>query len=491
MIKRIISYLVAAVMMFCTLGVLAADNRTTIRIEAESGAFTNLKYSGDAKYAACSASEPTVVQAAVDVPEGWYTVEFAATPGDGSSKWFSTYTLTIGGEEIQLPSPEPLTEKPGGAFNSTGKKFNTEIIYINGGENVIKFDVSGKTATNAFYLDYVSLIPAKAPTDKGIYQLEGENAFKFADGKNMETAHDDKTGRDFGSYGRNTIEEVSATFDVMTEGDYYFTFVATPGDGSNEYTSKYDVKINGEIVEVPASDSWDGCLGVGKLYNAGAVHLNRGTNTVSFEVKGLTANGTYLLYLDYVRFVIRKDYDFGSFFAADLSVYEGESKDAVIYDINDEIISTEYVDSIDYSSKDENIVYIDNGHICGKNVGKAEVEITVRREDDVWDSVVTVNVLNPDTGILFESVEETETGIRVTFTSERELPGVPVQIIAVARGAKGIENMYVESISNYVTGSPYVLDIPMQAGSEKTEVHAWCDVQGSARKLAAEAISFE
>ena len=53
-----------------------------------------------------------------------------------------------------------------------------------------------------------------------------------------------------------------------------------------------------------------------------------------------------------------------------------------IYDINDEIISTEYVDSIDYSSKDENILYIDNGHICGKNVGKAEVEITVRRDDD-------------------------------------------------------------------------------------------------------------
>ncbi|MDD6483451.1 MAG: hypothetical protein PUF72_02610 [Clostridiales bacterium] len=129
MIKRIISYLVAAIMMFGTPSVLAADDRTTIRIEAESGVFTNLDRAGEQLYyAVCSATGPTVVQTAIDVPEGWYTVEFAATLGDGSSKWFSTYTLAIGCEEIQLPSPEALTEKPGGSFNSTGKKFSTEKI---------------------------------------------------------------------------------------------------------------------------------------------------------------------------------------------------------------------------------------------------------------------------------------------------------------------------------------------------------------------------
>lgn len=493
MIKRIVSYLIAAAVIFCTPGVLAADTQAAIRIEGESGRFSNLQYGGDAKFFGYYAdANPAPIETTADIPEGWYIVEFAATPGDGSNQWVSAYKLTIGGEEIKVPNGTALTERPGGAFDAVGKKYVTDKVFINGGENVIAFNLTGKTVNNNYniYLDYISLIPTEAPIDSGIYQMDGESDFKYADGEKM-TKETDKDGGFFGSYSKNTAEELTASFNVLSEGDYYFTFAATPGDGSNQYTSKYDVKINDELIDVPSSDVSAGLLDVGKLYSAGTVHLNRGINKVSFTVKSLTANNTYLLYLDYARFVIRKDYDFGSFFAADLSVYEGESKDAVIYDINDEIISTEYVDSIDYSSKDENIVYIDNGHICGKNVGKAEVEITVRREDDVWDGVVTVNVLNPDTGILFESVEETETGIRVTFTSERELPGVPVQIIAVARGAKGIENMYVESVSNYVTGSPYVLDIPMQAGSEKTEVHAWCDVQGSARKLAAEAISFE
>lgn len=492
MIKRIVSYLIAAAVIFCTPGVLAADTQAAIRIEGESGRFSNLQYGGDAKFFGYYTDEnPAPIETTADIPEGWYIVEFAATPGDWSNKWVSAYKLTIGGEEINVPNGTALTERPGGAFDGVGKKYVTDKVFINGGENVIAFNLTGKTVNNNYniYLDYISLIPTEAPIDSGIYQMEGESDFKYADGKKMEKATD-KDGSVFGVYSKNTAEELTASFNVLSEGDYYFTFAATPGDGSNQYTSKYDVKINDELINVPSSDVSAGLLNVGKLYSAGTVHLNRGINKVSFTVKSLTANNTYLLYLDYVKFVIRKDYDFNTFSAEDFTVYEQGTAEPVITDINREKVSAEYVDSISYKSSDDNIAFIDgNGLICGKNVGKAEIEITVKRENEIWNGKAIVNVLNPDTGILFKNVEKTETGIKITLISKNQSSGIPVQVIAVARGESGIENIYVKSVSDYVSGGDYILDIPMQAGSKKTDIYAWCDMLGRIRKIAAETIS--
>ena len=492
MIKRIVSYLIAAAVIFCTPGVLAADTQAAIRIEGESGRFSNLQYGGDAKFFGYyTDANPAPIETTADIPEGWYIVEFAATPGDGSNKWVSAYKLTIGGEEINVPNGTALTERPGGAFDGVGKKYVTDKVFINGGENVIAFNLTGKTVNNNYniYLDYISLIPTEAPIDSGIYQMEGESDFKYADGKKM-TKETDKDGGFFGSYSKNTAEELTASFNVLSEGDYYFTFAATPGDGSNQYTSKYDIKINDELINVPSSDVSAGLLDVGKLYSAGTVHLNRGINKVSFTVKSLTVNNTYLLYLDYVKFVIRKDYDFNTFSAEDFTVYEQGTAEPVITDINREKVSAEYVDSISYKSSDDNIAFIDgNGLICGKNVGKAEIEITVKRENEIWNGKAIVNVLNPDTGILFKNVEKTETGIKITLISKNQSSGIPVQVIAVARGESGIENIYVKSVSDYVSGGDYILDIPMQAGSKKTDIYAWCDMLGRIRKIAAETIS--
>lgn len=346
------------------------------------------------------------------------------------------------------------------------------IVNLHEGANTLNFKVTAPREADGQKLMYLNQVTFE-PIDPMIY-VEGETLAGYAN--EMMKGPGYFVGKVEGA--PELAEAVmTARVYVPWTGRYKLKYRGLDTDPGKAYVNPHKVKIgdqtydSADIKIANANDPY-------AEYEA-EVTLQEGGNAINFVVTEGRPNGLWkIIYLDYLSLTPIINVDSATLAASKSTIQIGEQLRVNALNTAGQKLAPELVDSITYSSSDENIAAVnDQGVVTGVNLGSCDITVTVQADGRTYMDSKKFTVISDIFGLKISEAKVQDGKVLVKYVTTCVPKSGITLIVGRFDKANGVQSalreMQTVSAKTDAVGLYQTVEIPMDSVSGNLELFAW------------------